>query len=623
MNILENETFNVGCNYWASDSGVYMWRNWNEDNVENDLRLLSEIGVKIVRVFPLWCDFQPIRRMTSIRQETAGLSVDDGRNMLTNFDDGIDSVMMNRFEKMLDIAQNHGLKVIPSILTGWMSGRLYVPPALEGVNLITDPFAIYWEVKFLNSFVYRFKHHDAVAAWCIGNECNCMGGVETREQAWLWVHTMANAIRVADPTRPVVSGMHSLVTDKEGSWVLQDSGICCDYLTTHPYASPSYATDKMKINTIFPMLHPAAQTVFYSNIGKKPCYIEETGTYGQMYCDDELTAKYVKGALYSAWAHNCLSYLWWIGFDQGSLNYYPFSYNNRSSNYGLYKEDKTLKPVGKVLKEFNDFQNNLPFEKLPERIKDGVCVVSNAKSTWSAAFSAFVLAKQAKIDLEFAYLNDGIPEADSYFFPSICFTQDMSIDQIDKLMKRVEDGAILYLSVNMGFIRNMNTDFGFHINYRESVDRVKNIHFNDNVLPSYFCVRYNIEVEDAKVLASDDDGNPVFLMRDYGKGKLFFLMCPIETHVFAKASAFEKNYYKIYSEIKKYIPTRKVVECDNPMVGVTEHIIDENTRVCVATAYTDHSTSVKLNLKNDWHTDDDIEFSLEGSETKIVMLKKQ
>ena len=88
MNILENETFTVGCNYWASDSGVYMWRNWNEENVDNDFRLLSEIGVKIIRVFPLWCDFQPIKKMYIYRQNLGGLSVDDGRNMLTNFDDG-------------------------------------------------------------------------------------------------------------------------------------------------------------------------------------------------------------------------------------------------------------------------------------------------------------------------------------------------------------------------------------------------------------------------------------------------------------------------------------------------------------------------------------------------------
>ena len=180
--------------------------------------------------------------------------------------------------------------------------------------------------------VRTFREHSAIAAWDLGNECNCMGNADTKEEAWLWVNTISSAIRLADNSRPVISGMHSLGTAHEGVWTLQDSGLCCDYLTTHPYASPSYGTDSMKINTIFPMLHPAAQTLFYAGIGKKPCLIEETGTFGQMYCDDELTAKYVEATLYTSWAHNCLSFLWWIGFDQGSLNYYPFSYNNRASN---------------------------------------------------------------------------------------------------------------------------------------------------------------------------------------------------------------------------------------------------------------------------------------------------
>ncbi|MBR5517893.1 MAG: cellulase family glycosylhydrolase [Clostridia bacterium] len=622
MKILENESFYAGCNYWASESGIYMWRNWNEKNVDDDFRLLSDIGIKCVRAFPLWSDFQPIKKMYSLRGNSYGISVDDGKNMLSTFDDGVDEVMLGRFEKMLDIADKYGIKIIPSILTGWMSGRLFIPPALEELNLINDPYAIYWEVKFVKAFVTRFKNHPAVAAWCIGNECNCMGVANTKEEAWLWVNTISSAIRISDNSRPVISGMHSLKTEYEGVWTLQDSGLCCDFLTTHPYASPTYGTDKMKINTIFPMLHPAAQTLFYAGIGKKPCFIEETGTFGQMYCDDEFAAKYVEATLYTSWSHNCLSFLWWIGFDQGSLNYYPFSYNNRASNYGLYREDKTLKPVGEVIKKFNEFQQNLPFEKLPERITDAVCILSPHQNTWNAGYSAFVLAKQAKIDLEFAFLRDEIPDSKVYFMPSVGFTQDISIDGLNRLMKRVENGAVLYISAATGFMRNLSTDFGFHINYREQIDCQKNVHLDDEEMTMFFNIQYNIDVEDAKVLATDDNGNPVFLQRDYGKGKLLFLMSPVENFVYGNTDAFEKNYYKIYSKIKEYMPTDKIVECDNPMVGVTEHIVNENERICVVTAYTDCETSVTLTAKKEWKTEEKTDFTLSGSETKVIIFKK-
>ena len=52
----------IGCNYWASNAGVYMWRNWNPAQVEKDLDLMAAHGMTVLRVFPLWPDFQPLVR---------------------------------------------------------------------------------------------------------------------------------------------------------------------------------------------------------------------------------------------------------------------------------------------------------------------------------------------------------------------------------------------------------------------------------------------------------------------------------------------------------------------------------------------------------------------------------
>ena len=45
--------FVTGCNYWASHAGMYMWRNWDGEQVEKDLAALKENGVDVMRVFPL------------------------------------------------------------------------------------------------------------------------------------------------------------------------------------------------------------------------------------------------------------------------------------------------------------------------------------------------------------------------------------------------------------------------------------------------------------------------------------------------------------------------------------------------------------------------------------------
>ena len=52
--------FILGCNYWASNAGADMWRFFDAEVVKKDIKTLSEYGVKHIRVFPNWRDFQPV-----------------------------------------------------------------------------------------------------------------------------------------------------------------------------------------------------------------------------------------------------------------------------------------------------------------------------------------------------------------------------------------------------------------------------------------------------------------------------------------------------------------------------------------------------------------------------------
>lgn len=632
MDFFESGKLYAGVNYWASHCGMKMWSNWNESVVDDDFRLLSEAKIKLVRVFPLWSDFQPIEKVYGYGGDVEGFSINGGDTLLDTFDIGLDETMMERFGKLMDIAEKYGIKLIPSILTGWMSGRLFVPPAISDLNLITNPLAIKWEVRFVKGFVKRFKDHPALAAWCLGNECNCMARVNNDEEAWVWTDIIADAIRSQDSEHKVICGMHSQFTPKEKNWCLQSAGENCDYITTHPYASPEYQTERELINTIKPLVHPAAQTVYSSCIAKVPCIIEETGTYGQMYADEEKTAQYANGVIYTAWAHDCLSYLWWIGFDQGSLTYHPFGYNNRASNYGIYREDKTLKPVGEVIKEFNEFSESFEYGKLPKRIVDAICIVTKGQKTWNAAGSSFILGKQVGIDMEFAYANDKLPEANTYLIPSVEGANCFSAEYLAKLMERVNDGATLYLSVGGGFTRNLWKDFGFHIINREYVENTDTVKIGCKKLNVKAAVTYNTEKTTATALAQNQDGKDVFFKAPYGKGTVFFLAYPLETYLYERMHVFEnEDYHLFYNEIKKCMKTEKTVSCNNKMIGVTEHKVNENERIIVATNYSkDTSTaSMDLNgwkfkkaLKGDIAVENTVNLTLNTTETVVFVIEK-
>ena len=39
---------------------MHMWRDWNGEQVERDFDLLAAHNLTVLRVFPLWPDFQPL-----------------------------------------------------------------------------------------------------------------------------------------------------------------------------------------------------------------------------------------------------------------------------------------------------------------------------------------------------------------------------------------------------------------------------------------------------------------------------------------------------------------------------------------------------------------------------------
>ncbi len=606
-------TFLLGANYWASHAGTGMWSDWRPEVVEKDFKTLSEKGIKYLRVFPLWPDFQPI----SLLRGGGGSPVEFrwGERPLTDDAEGKSGVSREailHFEELTKLADKYDIKLIVGLITGWMSGRLFVPPALEGKKVLSDPDAIMWEVRFVKYFVSRFRNSPSIIAWDLGNECNSMEAVASQATAWNWISTMANAIKSEDKSRLVVSGMHSLKT--EGIWTIEDQAEVTDVLCTHAYPSPTYGSDKEPINTIRTVLHPTANTVMWQDIGGKPCFLEETGTFGPMQGSPEITTDYARNSLFSLWAHNCKGFLWWCAFEQSHLKHAPYDWVALEGELGLFFPDYTSKPIVGELNKFNNFLERFPYQKLPERILDAVCILPQDPDSWQTAFSTFLLAKQAGIDIEFQTSTQPIKDAKLYFLPSLSsstfFSRYINQGRFDELLKKVKEGATLYLSVGNGLLRSFNDITGLQVQTREKnlkTDRVriKGTDAGDDIeLQMPPSAKLNLKAITAQVLGTDQNGNPAFTRSNYGKGKVYFLNYPIEKTLFNELGAFNTktagSYYQIYDRIKDGSLSKKVVTGNNPMVGLTEHIVDENTRIVVAINYEPVSSIAELSLGTGW-----------------------
>ena len=96
--------FKLGCNYWASHAGVYMWKNWDKAVVKTDLQRLQSCGIRVLRVFPLWSDFQPLTRANSneykeYRHGDAPLNRQTPEGLA-----GVDMTMIRHFEEFVELA---------------------------------------------------------------------------------------------------------------------------------------------------------------------------------------------------------------------------------------------------------------------------------------------------------------------------------------------------------------------------------------------------------------------------------------------------------------------------------------------------------------------------------------
>ena len=170
-NLFTPGTFFTGCNYWAGHAGMMMWRDWRPEAVEREFAAFAANGLRVLRVFPLWSDFQPISRILGGGGSFGGWGGPDGREVRG---DGVDAEMLARFRAMCDMAQRHGLRLVVGLVTGWMSGRLFVPPAFEGVNVITDGNAIMWQVRYVRRLVRELRGHPAIEVADGGGTCHLL-----------------------------------------------------------------------------------------------------------------------------------------------------------------------------------------------------------------------------------------------------------------------------------------------------------------------------------------------------------------------------------------------------------------------------------------------------------------
>lgn len=605
--LMQDEGYIIGCNYWASHAGLSMWSDWNPEIVEEDFKKLSGAGLQVLRVFPLWPDFQPLNALYGgngiLREYRFGekLLPDNEAGQA-----GVSTIAISHFEELAQLANKYNFKLIVGLVTGWMSGRLFVPSAFEGKNILTDPTVIIWQVRFVKYFVNYFKNNSAILAWDLGNECNCITDVPTRELAWQWTSSIANAIRSKDNSRHIVSGMHSLTPTS--IWTMQDQGELTDILTTHPYTAFTPYCDLDPINTIRTLLHSTAESAFYAGIGNKPCLVEEIGTLGPTNGNEEVVADFARATLFSTWANGMEGYLWWCSSEQAHLQNAPYDWIALERELGLLRHDGSAKPVLIEMGKFKHFLEKTALTKLPAKTTEAVCIISDSQDHWGTAYSTYVLSKQAGFDLDFQYCNQPLKKAALYLIPNISGQSFMSKFRFNEVLKQVSAGADLYISFNGGFMSDFEEVTGLRVTTRErrldSSEMITQLSFDSVTLQIAGESKLTLEAVKAEVLGTEADGNPCFTCNSFGKGKIYFLGFPLEKMLLKYPGIFHKKaaqpYWQLYSYFARGILENRVIHKKDPIVGVTEHTSEDGSKIIVMINYSPELKNTSFAISEGW-----------------------
>ena len=585
-------TFFTGCNYWAGHAGMMMWRDWRPEAVEREFAAIAANGLHVLRVFPLWSDFQPISRILGGGGSFGGWGGPDGREVRG---DGVDAEMLARFRAMCDMAQRHELRLVVGLVTGWMSGRLFVPPAFEGVNVITDGNAIMWQVRYVRRLVRELRDHPAIAAWDLGNECNCMAG-SSQGEFWTWMNAIASAIRLEDATRPVVSGMHSLSTDRMARCPIRLNAELTDVLTVHPYPFFTPGCSAGPFDSMRNELHPSAEALLYAGLGERPCFVEEVGNLGGGVASRNRTAANVRCALYSAWANDLRGYLWWCNAEQGHLDFPPYDWFSNERELGLFDAEGRAKPVLAEMRAFGAFLDSLPFRRLPPRRIDAVVVVPERQDGWKAAFGNFLLSRQAGFDVRFAGAERELPESDFYILASGTDGDAYTHSAWRRLVAKVEAGATLLVMKGAAMrFTGLEEVGGVEVDWMAQTPSVRHIRLKSEPERPIEVVdgggTCHLLAKGAEVLADDaETGEPMMTAHAYGKGRVIFVNAPADIFSIERADCFEGDsvnpLYLIYRKAMRIAGVKRLVEKgDVPSVGLTEHAFGDGRTLVMAVNY--------------------------------------
>ena len=189
--LMEERPFILGVNYWPQRKAMFMWREFDKAVMDQDVAIISGLGLSCIRIYLLWEDFQPTPKT-------------------------VPAVMLERLVELLEMAEEKNIKVVVTLFTGHICGLNWLPPwmllasadpnqspvfSLGKVrfNRIKSPYAepdiMESQIYFLGELANAVSGHPALLSWDLGNEPSRWSPSADNFAVEIWLQAMTETLK--------------------------------------------------------------------------------------------------------------------------------------------------------------------------------------------------------------------------------------------------------------------------------------------------------------------------------------------------------------------------------------------------------------------------------------------
>jgi endo-1,4-beta-mannosidase len=367
--------FSLGINYWPRRSAMAMWRDFDLNEIAEDFARIAALGFDTVRFFLRWFDFQPEPQR-------------------------MDSTMLGRLENVMELLATSGLRGMPTLFTGHMSGVNWLPgwtldrgSGSGRFRTITEtgdaPFGIsdFYRGPLLDAQLHHVREagtalrdHPALYAWDLGNEFSNLREPASVADGREWSKRLTHELERASG-RPVTAGIHGedLTRDRNirPSWISEPWA----FATMHGYSVYSDFARNRTDAAVVPFLAQLTgsftrKPVLFSEFGNPTCPAGKQSPFERVPLPDEPPlpvipaddpvrasyaclnetemAEYATAVLERLHADGRLGAYWWCWADYADAlrDTPPFDRAPHELSFGVIRSDGSDKPVAAALAAF-------------------------------------------------------------------------------------------------------------------------------------------------------------------------------------------------------------------------------------------------------------------------------